>query len=101
MTYVFRELAGEAWKCFFSGFLDGIMSYRQEGSTNGVHQQDQICSGRDPLASFCDPKHRLKFHKSEVDDLFRMPLNPEDAGNDSKLSEMTWWNALNVSLNLE
>ena len=48
-------------------------------------------AGKDPLAPLlCEPKHHLKFHRGDVEDVAWKHKLPEDPVTELKLREMPW-----------
>jgi hypothetical protein len=76
------------------------MSIRQEGFADGLHQQDQVRGGEDTLVAVCEPRHHLKFHRCEGEDMTWKFMMAEDSLSDQGLKKIPWWISLDTSLNL-
>ena len=72
------------------------MLNRQEGDGDGNHQQDQVFSWKESLASRCAPRHHMKFHKGGPEDGDRRSKEPASPLIDP--GQGSWWKALDDAL---
>ena len=77
--------------------LGNLVSRRQEGGTDGVHQQDQVGSWQDSLDTLQAAKHHVKMLKGDGGEEICDFQKSEDLVLDRG---MPWWRSLNWPLNM-
>lgn len=80
--------------------LENLMPGKQERCLGEIHFQDQSCGWEDVVATRCDPRHYLKFHKGADEEDVSQNKIPVVMWLPSQ-DLVPWWKALNVSLEME
>jgi len=87
--------------CWSFTELDGPLSSRQEGLSEGLYRQDQIGCKQDSMASVWDhPGRCLKFYRGNDEAGTGKIKGPGIPGANLELFK-PWWKALDISMSLD